>query len=123
MCKRNHLSMIGKSSPENILREVKIYLEDINVPNYSAVQSLKKGIKAFPDSNELKEKLREIENSNLVQLSPKTMYGVLTVAIGGMGLGLIYSWAINLTNNFSVVLGVLFVAGSFVILKQYLKEK
>jgi len=115
--------MLGNSSPEKILKDVEIYLEDVNVPNHVAAQALKKGIKAFPECAELKVKLKEIENSALAQSSPKAMYGVLVIAISLMGLGLIYSWATNLTNNFGVVLGVLFLVGAFVVFKQYLKEK
>ena len=115
--------MFGKSSPEKILKDVEIYLDDSNVPNYAAVQALKKGIKAYPDSSELKEKLQEIDNSGLAQSSPKAMYGVLVIAISIMGLGLIYSWATNLTNDFGLVLGILFVAGALIIYKQYRKEK
>ena len=114
--------MFGKPSPEKILKDVEIYLDDINVPNYAAVQTLKKGIKVHPDSSELKEKLQQIEKSGLAQSSPKAMYGVLVIAISIMGLGLIYSWVTNLTNDFGLVLGVLFVGGSLIIYKQYRKE-
>jgi len=115
--------MYEKSSPEKIIKQVETYLEDINVPNYTAIQALKKGIKSYPGNTELKEKLKKIEKNNLTSSTPKTMYGALVIIIGVMGLGLIYSWATNLTNNFGVILGVVFVAGAIIIFKQYLREK
>lgn len=115
--------MFGKSSPDKILKDVEIYLKDVNVPNYAAVQALKKGIKSFPDSEELRQKLKEIENTSQTHSSPKAMYGVLVIAISIMGLGLVYSWAANLTNDFGGVLGILFIVGALIIYKQYRIEK
>ena len=105
------------------LKDFEIYLEGINVPNSLAIQTLKKVIKAFPDSPELQEKLKEIENSNSADSFPKAMCGVFLIAIGFMGLGLLQSRVTDLINNFDRILGLLFVFGACIIFKQYCKEK
>lgn len=118
--------MFGKSSPEKILKDVEIYLSDINVPNYAAVQALKKGIKAFPDNNELKSKLKEIEvntDIGISQSSPKLLYGILVIVIGVMGLGLLTIYLSNTEHTLSLLLGASFLLCAFVIFNQYRKEK
>ena len=118
--------MLGKSSPEKILKEVDIYLADIKVPNYAAIQALEKGIKNFPENNELKEKLKDIKtnsNINISHSSPKTLYGILVGLISIMGLGLLLSYFTNTANNLALFLGASFLLGALVIFNQYRKEK
>ena len=118
--------MFGKSSPEKILKEVEIYLADINVPNYAAVQALKKGMKAFPENTDLKQKLKEIETSTdttISQSSPKTFYLILVIAISIMGSGLLLSYFTGNANSLALFLGITFLAGSLIILNQYKKER
>lgn len=113
-------------APEKVLEDVDTYLSDANVPNYVAIQTLKKAIKAHPDNAQLKERLEEIEKSqniNVSQSSPKTLYGILVIAIGAMGLGFIISAIYNNANWLGLVFGVSYIIGAIIIYKQYKKEK
>lgn len=119
--------MFGKPrSPEKILKDVEIYLADINVPNYAAIQALEKGINEHPENIELKQKLKELKTSkdiNISQSTPKTMYGVLVIAISLMGVFLIASYLTNQASSLALFLGVSFIGGALVIFNQYKKEK
>jgi len=119
--------MFGKPrAPEKVIKDVEIYLSDVNVPNYAATQALKKSVRAYPDNTKLKEKLKEIEENldiNISQSSPKILYGILVIALGVMGLGLLISYIINKANLMGLVLGVSFIIAAVIIYKQYLKEK
>jgi len=112
-------------TPEKILKDVEIYLSDAHVPNYAAVQALEKGIKAYPDNVQLKEKLKEIEDSNgntASPNSPKTLYAILVVAIGLMGIGLLFSYFSDRASFLALALGISFLVGSLLIYNQYKKE-
>ena len=118
--------MFSKSSPEKILKEVEIYLSDINVPNYAAAQALKKGIKAFPENNDLKQKLKEIEantDTTTPKSSPKTFYGILVIFISIMGFGLLLSYFTGNAGSLSLFLGIFFLTGSLILFNQYKNER
>ncbi len=118
--------MLGKSSPENILKEVDIYLSDTNAPDYVAIQVLNKGIKAYPDNKELKEKLKELEAKsgiNVHHSSPKILYAVLVITISLMGLGLLYTYFTGKTYDSGLYIGISFLLIALIIFNQYRKEK
>ena len=79
-------------SPEKVLKDVEIYLSDSNVPNYVAVNALKKAIKNHPNHSALINKLMEIDENpdkNISNSSPKTLYGILVITISSMGVVLV----------------------------------
>ena len=103
--------MLGKPSPEKALKEVEIYLANINVPNHTTIQALKKGIESFSNNIDLKEKLKEIETNTdtaISQTSPKTLYGTLVILISIMGSGLLLSYFTGNANSFALFIGASF---------------
>ena len=50
--------------PEKVLKDVEIYLQDPNVPNYLAIQTLEKALRKHPENINLQNKLTEIKNNS-----------------------------------------------------------
>lgn len=113
-----------RKTPKQILKEVNTNLSDRNIPNFIVVQNLKSAIKKHPSSEELKEKLQSIENDpELSKSSPKTLYLVLVVSIGLLGLFILFSWVNGDTDITGLFFGIIFIIISAVIFRQYKKEE
>jgi hypothetical protein len=113
-------------SPHEIIEKVERYLSDKNVPDYVAIQTLKKALESYPHNTDLQDRLKRLESCAhrpTQTASPRLLYGVLVVLITFLGLTVLYSYVAGHTTQLGLYTGIIFLIIAAIIFNQYRKEK